>query len=145
MQDFFLYILEKEMASHSSILAWKIPWTEEPQGLQSTGLQETDTTWRLRRATAFHNVVTGTTTNRRRKDLGVPSRPVARAQGFHYWGQGSVPGQGTRSSKLRGMAKKHTHRRREEKPGNSSDNCTWYSSPCPWRALTWLLISTNGK
>ena len=27
--------LEKEMASHSSILAWKIPWTEEPRGLQS--------------------------------------------------------------------------------------------------------------
>ena len=31
--------LEKEMAPHSSILAWKIPWTEEPCGLQSTGLQ----------------------------------------------------------------------------------------------------------
>ena len=28
--------LEKEMATHSSILAWKIPWTEEPGGLQST-------------------------------------------------------------------------------------------------------------
>ena len=31
--------LEKEMATHSSILAWRIPWTEEPGGLQSTGLQ----------------------------------------------------------------------------------------------------------
>ena len=31
--------LEKEMATHSSILAWKIPWTEEPGGLQSVGLQ----------------------------------------------------------------------------------------------------------
>ena len=30
---------EKEMATHSSILAWEIPWTEEPGGLQSTGLQ----------------------------------------------------------------------------------------------------------
>ena len=30
--------LEKEMATHSSILAWKIPWTEEPGGLQSSGL-----------------------------------------------------------------------------------------------------------
>ena len=29
--------LEKEMATHSSILAWKIPWTEEPGGLQSMG------------------------------------------------------------------------------------------------------------
>jgi len=31
--------LEKGMAIHSSILAWKIPWTEEPGGLQSMGLQ----------------------------------------------------------------------------------------------------------
>ena len=31
--------LEKEMVTHSSILAWKIPWTEEPGGLQSTGSQ----------------------------------------------------------------------------------------------------------
>ena len=35
--------LEKEMATHSSILAWRIPWTEEPNGLQSTGSQEQDT------------------------------------------------------------------------------------------------------
>ena len=31
--------LEKEMATHSSILAWKIPWLEEPGGLQSMGSQ----------------------------------------------------------------------------------------------------------
>ena len=31
--------LEKEMAAHSNILAWRIPWMEEPGGLQSTGLQ----------------------------------------------------------------------------------------------------------
>ena len=31
--------LEKEMATHSSILAWEIPWTQEPGGLQSMGLQ----------------------------------------------------------------------------------------------------------
>ena len=31
--------LEKEMATHSSLLAWRIPWTEEPGGLQSTGSQ----------------------------------------------------------------------------------------------------------
>ena len=36
--------LEKEMATHSSILAWRIPWTEEPCGLQSMGSQELDTT-----------------------------------------------------------------------------------------------------
>ena len=32
--------LEKEMATHSGIPAWKIPWTEEPGGLQSVGLQK---------------------------------------------------------------------------------------------------------
>ena len=32
-------ILEKEMATHSNILAWQIPWTEEPGGIQSMGLQ----------------------------------------------------------------------------------------------------------
>ena len=32
-------LLEKEMATHSSILAWKIPWTEEPDELQSVGSQ----------------------------------------------------------------------------------------------------------
>ena len=37
------YPLEKEMATHSSTLAWEIPWTEEPGGLQSKGLQELDT------------------------------------------------------------------------------------------------------
>ena len=31
--------LEKEMATHSSILAWRIPWTEKPSGLQSIGSQ----------------------------------------------------------------------------------------------------------
>ena len=36
--------LEKEMATHSSILAWRIPWTEEPGRLQSIGSQESDMT-----------------------------------------------------------------------------------------------------
>ena len=36
--------LEEEMATHSSVLAWKIPWTEEPGGLQSMELQRVDKT-----------------------------------------------------------------------------------------------------
>ena len=40
-------LLEKEMATHSSILAWKIPWAEKPGRLQSMGLQESDTTKQL--------------------------------------------------------------------------------------------------
>ena len=35
--------LEKKMATHSTILAWEIPWTGEPGGLQSMGSQESDT------------------------------------------------------------------------------------------------------
>ena len=36
--------LEQELATHSSILAWRISWTEEPGGLQSMGSTESDTT-----------------------------------------------------------------------------------------------------
>ena len=39
--------LEKETATYSSILAWRIPWTEEPGGLQSMGHKELDMTERL--------------------------------------------------------------------------------------------------
>ena len=37
--------LEKEMATHSSILAWRIPWTKEPGGLQSVGSQRVGIGW----------------------------------------------------------------------------------------------------
>ena len=40
-----VYILEKEMATHSSTLAWKIPWTEKPGRLQSTGSQRVGHDW----------------------------------------------------------------------------------------------------
>ena len=43
--------LEKEMATHPSIHAWRIPWTEGPAGLQSQGLKELDTAEQL-----THNV-----------------------------------------------------------------------------------------
>ena len=39
--------LEKEMATYSGTLAWKIPWTEEPDGRQSMGRKESDTIERL--------------------------------------------------------------------------------------------------
>ena len=42
-----VYMLEKEMATHSSILIWRIPWTEEPGRLQSMGSQESDMTQQL--------------------------------------------------------------------------------------------------
>ena len=37
--------LEEEMATHSSVLSWEIPWTEEPGGLQSMGSQRTRHDW----------------------------------------------------------------------------------------------------
>ena len=37
-----LYITEKETTTHSSVLAWEIPWTEDPGGLQSMGLNTTE-------------------------------------------------------------------------------------------------------
>ena len=40
-------LLEKGMATYSSILAWRIPWTEEPDGLQFMGHKESDVTERL--------------------------------------------------------------------------------------------------
>ena len=45
--------LEKEMATHSSILAWRIPWMEELDGLQSTGSQRVGHDW----ATSLHFIV----------------------------------------------------------------------------------------
>ena len=42
---------EKEMATHSRILAWKIPWTEEPDGLQSIESKNLDATERLNHQT----------------------------------------------------------------------------------------------
>ena len=40
----YVYILVKEMATHSGILVWRIPWAEEPVRLQSMGSQESDMT-----------------------------------------------------------------------------------------------------
>ena len=46
--------LEREMATHSSSLAWRIPWLEELRGLQSTSRKESDTTERLHFVTVDH-------------------------------------------------------------------------------------------
>ena len=43
MQGPWVQSLEKETATHSGILAWEIPWTEKPGGLQSMGLQKSQT------------------------------------------------------------------------------------------------------
>ena len=45
--SYYYLFLEKEMATHSSILAWRIPWTEEPGGLQSKGSQRVGHKWAI--------------------------------------------------------------------------------------------------
>ena len=52
--------LEKGMATYSSILAWKIPWTEEPGGLQSMGLQRVRHDWVTNTFTALISYTSGT-------------------------------------------------------------------------------------
>ena len=47
--------LEKEMATHSSILAWKIPWTEEPGGLQFMGSQRDGHDWVTEHKAQLHS------------------------------------------------------------------------------------------
>ena len=60
--------LQKEMASHSSILAWKIPWTEEPGGLQSMGHKESDTTeWLSMSIAETNNTVKQLYSNKKKK------------------------------------------------------------------------------
>ena len=47
-------LLEEELATHFRILAWKIPWTEEPGGLQTTGLQRVRHNWVTEKAHINH-------------------------------------------------------------------------------------------
>ena len=49
--------LEKEMATHSSILAWRIPWREEPGGLQSMGSQRVRHDWATSLSLSFANLL----------------------------------------------------------------------------------------
>ena len=49
--------LKEEMTTHSSIVAWKIPWTEEPGRLQSMGLQKVGHNWAYTHA---HNLINST-------------------------------------------------------------------------------------
>ena len=69
--------LEKEMATHSCILAWRTPWIEEPVRIQFTGLQESDTTEQLN----HHHF---------------PGSPVIKIRASTAGGMGSSPGGGTK-------------------------------------------------
>ena len=66
-------LLEKEMATHSSILAWRIPWTEKPVGQQSMGLQGVE-----------HNLVS----------VDFPGGSDGKASAYNAGDLGSIPGLG---------------------------------------------------
>ena len=69
--------LQEKMATHSSILAWIISWTEEPGGLQSMGLQRVGHNWAYRHTgpniTVKNKVLTGETTTSSKKPLLISS------------------------------------------------------------------------
>ena len=50
--------LEKKMVTHSSILAWEIPWTEEPDGLQSMGMQRVGHDLVAKQQQQYHRITT---------------------------------------------------------------------------------------
>ena len=90
-------LLEKEMATHSSILAWKIPWTAEPGRLQSMGSQSrrtqlSDFTFTpLNRWSKVESVI-------EKQNLGdFPGGPVVRNLPSNAEDTGSVPAWGTKS------------------------------------------------
>ena len=53
--------MEKEMATHSSILSWRIPWTEEPGWLQSIGRKELDTIEATQHSVVLYRAISGYT------------------------------------------------------------------------------------
>ena len=64
-------LLEKEMATHSSILAWKIPWTEKPGRLQPVGLQRVRHDW----ATYDLRLIALVSTKHQESAIGLPMSP----------------------------------------------------------------------
>ena len=98
--------LEGEIATHFSILAWKIPWTEEPGGLQSMGLQRFGHDSHTNRSTSassgcfFHSDgIQNPCHNwsKRLKGREFPGGSSVRLQEPNAGGLASIPGQGTRS------------------------------------------------
>ena len=63
----------EEMATHSSILAWEIPWREEPDGLQSIGLQRVEHNLVTKRHILYmvYHILNSKKTNKQRKDLAI--------------------------------------------------------------------------
>ena len=100
--------LEKGVATHSSILAWRIPWTEEPGGLQSMGSQRVGHGWVTKHSSqpAQLNLLKTCL----RGDF--PGSPVAKNWPSSAGDVGSIPGWGTRSHHMpTGQLRPPTHSR----------------------------------
>ena len=73
--------LEKGMATHSSILAWRIPWTEEPAGPQSIGSKESEMTEKMFKKMTF--ILTCTCENNGEERM--TKLPLGNFQGDYLW------------------------------------------------------------
>ena len=102
-------LLEKEMATRSSILAWKIPWTEDPGGLQSMGPQRVGHDWATEHTSLMIKGMQSKTTlkyllkpmkiatiKKKKMKLGLPFGPVVKTPSFYAGGTGLIPGKGTK-------------------------------------------------
>ena len=114
--------LDKEMATHSSIHAWKIPWTEEPGGLQSMGLQRVGHDW----ATSLLHFSLLFFFNSRKALANSPSSCLTQLEEFGQWTQNTKERSHTHAHRLRSKENKeavylgqkynlHTQRRRVPK------------------------------
>ena len=81
--------LEKEMANHSSTLAWKIPWTEKPGRLQSTGLKRVGHDWATSLSLSFHSLSQGFSGGTSGKETTCQCRRQKRCR-FYPW-VGKIP------------------------------------------------------
>ena len=102
--------LEKEMATHSSTLAWKLPWLEEPGGLQSMGLLRVRHNWATSLFTFMH---------RRRKWQPTPMFLPGESQGWGSW-WAAVYGVAQSWTWLKRLSSKETSQQRRHTDGQKA-------------------------
>ena len=135
--------LKKEMATHSSILDWKILWTDEPGGLQSTGSQ------RVRHKWACMHTITMVLKSRSRRQISRCQSAVLEGYNQHFWlwrlEEGAMNqrmGTDSRCWKRQGSRCSPRASRREHSPVNTliltSETCTRHLTSKTVRKLTVL-------
>ena len=126
--------LEKEMATHSSILAWKIPWSEEPSRLQSMGLQRVGHNW----ATSLHFLYFYKTKRAFHLRLPVKSLPHIEYILSTFW-----------KEIVYIWERRHSRIRKEQCQANRGFIYWWYTerkiSICPVRKTQFFCIFHSGR